>query len=471
LELAVLLGAAAPGGLRAEEQPGVEVLARGPVHEAYASPVDAQPQSGPLVPRQPPNPVEELPPEQRPEGDHVLWIPGYWAWDTDANNYLWVSGVWREAPPARRWLPGSWQKVGDQGWRWISGFWAPQDLDKLQYLAQPPETLEQGPAQPAPDATSTYVPGCWVWSQTSYRWRPGFWLPFQRGWVWSPAYYAWTPLGCIFIDGFWDHPLDDRGLLFAPVRFAPDLLVRGWNYRPTFVIQPDALLGSLFVRTANRHYYFGDYFEPRYRQAGFVAWVDYHPVRQLQDPNFGYYRAEFGRDRHWEESMRSLYTGRLKGEIARPPHTLVQQTTVIDNLTRQNLHNTMINKNINLTHVQNATMVAPISKIGNTRVTALGGLAHTGPVVREVEARKVLKLQAADAEQRKQNHEQALRMNEVAVQRQKHEAKVAVVRPGETPHAAALVLPKHTVVAPPAAPRKPIPAPPKVPPHVERLRP
>src|SRR5262245_39039385 len=47
----------------AQEQ-GVDVLTRGPVHEAYASAVTAQPEAGPLVPKPPPNVIEELPPEE-----------------------------------------------------------------------------------------------------------------------------------------------------------------------------------------------------------------------------------------------------------------------------------------------------------------------------------------------------------------------------------------------------------------------
>src|SRR5437588_3207778 len=83
---------------------GVEVLARGPVHEAFAQPPDAgQPEAGPVVPGQPPAPVEELPPEQRPEGEDVQWVPGYWQWDAERGEFLWVSGSWREPPPGRQW--------------------------------------------------------------------------------------------------------------------------------------------------------------------------------------------------------------------------------------------------------------------------------------------------------------------------------------------------------------------------------
>src|SRR5262245_39638659 len=71
---------------------GVEVQARGPVHEAFATPSDPQPAAPPVVPKEPPAAIEEVPPEQKPEGDNVQWVPGYWAWDAGTEEYVWVSG-------------------------------------------------------------------------------------------------------------------------------------------------------------------------------------------------------------------------------------------------------------------------------------------------------------------------------------------------------------------------------------------
>ena len=65
------------------EQQGVEVLDKGPVHEAFAEPNNRNPQAGPVVHKQPPKPVDEVPPDQKPEGDNAQWIKGYWAWDAE----------------------------------------------------------------------------------------------------------------------------------------------------------------------------------------------------------------------------------------------------------------------------------------------------------------------------------------------------------------------------------------------------
>src|SRR6266542_2666613 len=79
----------------------VEVLAKGPVHEAYAEPSEREPTATTVIPKEPPKPIEELPPDQKPEGDNVQWMPGYWAYDEEKKDFLWVSGFWRNAPPNR----------------------------------------------------------------------------------------------------------------------------------------------------------------------------------------------------------------------------------------------------------------------------------------------------------------------------------------------------------------------------------
>src|SRR5262245_19752519 len=112
---------------------GVEVQARGPIHEAFAQPAEVNPGAGPVVPKQPPDPIAEVPPDQRPEGADVQWLPGYWAWDSDRNDFLWVSGVYREVPPGRQWVSGYWTHT-PEGWRWVSGFWAPEQQSQVPYV-------------------------------------------------------------------------------------------------------------------------------------------------------------------------------------------------------------------------------------------------------------------------------------------------------------------------------------------------
>src|SRR5262245_38484932 len=66
---------------------GFEVLARGPMHEAFAQPANTRPEAPPIVPKQPPKPIEEEPPAQKPEGANVQWFGGYWSWDDELKDF------------------------------------------------------------------------------------------------------------------------------------------------------------------------------------------------------------------------------------------------------------------------------------------------------------------------------------------------------------------------------------------------
>ncbi len=197
-----------------ENQPGVDVQTRGPIHDAFAQPALPKPTASPIVPKRPPDGINELPPDQKPEGNQVQWIPGYWAWDDDRNDFLWVSGVWRVPPPGRQWMPGYWQPA-DGGWRWITGYWGVQADTQVSLLPPPPDPVEEA-IPPQPNADSLFIPGTYVYQENRYWWRPGHWVGFRPGWVWTPAHYAWTPGGYIFIRGYWDHDLRTAAYVLLP---------------------------------------------------------------------------------------------------------------------------------------------------------------------------------------------------------------------------------------------------------------
>ena len=195
----------------------VQVLASGPIHEAFAEAVALDPEPGIVVPKAPPALIEEIPPNQKPEGD-VQWIPGYWAWDDERNEYIWVSGIWRVPPPDRQWVPGYWTSA-EQGYQWIPGYWASVKAKETEYLPEPPESVEVGPSSNAPSPNYTWIPGCWVWQYGRYAWQPGYWASVQPDWIWVPSHYNWTPRGYIYVGGYWDYTVIHRGILFAPVFF------------------------------------------------------------------------------------------------------------------------------------------------------------------------------------------------------------------------------------------------------------
>jgi len=307
----------------------------------------------------------------------VQWIPGYWAFDEQRGEFIWVSGFWRVPPPGRQWVPGTWQEL-PEGYRWSPGFWVPVGQSEVTYLPPPPPSLEIGPATPAPGEDFIYVPGCWVYRER-YVWRPGFWLRHRPDLIYVPASYRWTPAGCVFVEGYWDLPLAERGLLFAPVAVpAPVLLTPGFVYTPTYAVLPDAFVGALFVQQGAPNYFFGDYFAPQFRQRGFSAWfqtssfaIGFSNLRTTYyDPLFSYYGVGFRTNPFWRGGIQELYAQRFAGAYPVPPTTVVQQNTLVKNITNNTIvNNTTINKtivnNTTVNNVNNATTVNNINKTIN----------------------------------------------------------------------------------------------------------
>jgi hypothetical protein len=309
----------------ADAEQGMEVLTRGPVHEAFAETATFDPEPGVVVPKAPPDAIEEVPPEQRLEGANVAWIPGYWAWDDERNDFLWVSGIWRALPPGRQWVPGYWGQA-ERGYQWTSGYWADAQASEVEYLPEPPATVEAGPNIAAPSPDDTWLPGCWVWQNNRYAWRPGFWAPLQQNWVWVPAHYVWAPRGYVYVDGYWDYSIARRGVLFAPVYFGGGVYAQqGFSYTPTTVIDLGVFANHLFLRPRYQHYYFGDYYAANYRGAGFFPRFAFQARRFGYDPIYAHDRWQHRQDRGWEQRQQADFKNRRDHEDLRPPHTWAAQ--------------------------------------------------------------------------------------------------------------------------------------------------
>lgn len=302
-----------------------EVMLRGPVHEAFAEQVNADPSPGLLISAKPPEPIEELPPDVRPDGRTVEWISGYWAWDEDTNDFMWVSGIWREVPQGFRWLPGYWAEV-DGGYQWVSGTWVSTQVEEIEYLqTAPPVSLDQGPVGSAPTAEHIWVPGCWNWTVNRYAWRPGYWSGGYSNWLWIPARYNWTPRGYYYCNGYWDYPLTRRGVLFAPVRFNSRIRYRrNYRFTPRVVVASNLLSLHFWVRPRYQHYYFGNYYGSPYVTRGLLPWHQYQRQCRGADPLFNHY--SLGRKRgDAYNTMNVQFSTFVNNPNRRPPQTFREQ--------------------------------------------------------------------------------------------------------------------------------------------------
>ena len=338
LALVALIGTSLSLTLRAAEVPaapaadanaqGVQVLTRGPVHEAFAGVVTFNPEPGIVVPKAPPAIIDEVPPGERPEGDNVTWIPGYWAWDEERTDFVWVSGTWRALPPGRQWIAGYWGET-TQGYQWTSGYWADASVQETTYLPQPPATVEEGPSVAAPSEDYRWTPGNWVWNQDRYAWGPGYWARGRADWDWSPSHYMWTPRGYVFVDGYWDYPVNRRGSLFAPVYFDSGVYSQsGYSYSPSIAIDLAVFAEALFLRPRYNHYYFGDYYDNSYQQGGYYSAYAYQSNRFGYDSIYSHQRWEHRQDQGWDNRMAASYQYRRDNVNARPPRTWAAQQAI-----------------------------------------------------------------------------------------------------------------------------------------------
>jgi len=163
--------------------------------------------------QQPPAPIAERPAGVRP-GRRAQWVPGYWDWDTEQNQFVWVGGTWQVAPPGSIWVAGRWRR-DDGGWYRVPGFWSRrrelQGALNNDAAASQPSWRATGPpadhpadtpaAAPGPDFF--FIPGHYTPDGDRLAWKPGFWARLQPGWDWVPARWVRRPAGWEFRAGHW----------------------------------------------------------------------------------------------------------------------------------------------------------------------------------------------------------------------------------------------------------------------------
>jgi hypothetical protein len=346
-------------------------MTRGPIHEAFAAPVVHDPKAAPMIEKQPPSPINELPPDQKPAGQNVQWIPGYWSWDVSRNDFIWVSGIWREPPPNNQWVPGYWHDV-DGGYQWVSGTWIPVSTQQTQsqqsYLPPPPASLEAGPNTPQPSANVSWTPGFWSWQASGYVWRPGFWAAVQPNWIWMPAHYVWTPSGYLFVPGYWDLPVANRGLMFAPVYYPQPVYAQpNFVFIPSIGIVGPEVTANLFVQASTNQYLFGNFYAQNFVSIGITPWFSFSFATgppAYYDPLFSYYAViNVRQNPAWVAQVREQYVLRRDRVELRPPNTYIEQTRIVErnvNITR------------NVTVVDHRTLAIPLSKMAANPIAGHG---------------------------------------------------------------------------------------------------
>lgn len=235
---------------------GVEPLEHGHVHEAFMN-VESPITLLTAIPQKPPEPLNEVIPEQK--DGRTVWVPGYWEWSMDLKEFVWCSGSWRVPPPDHQWIAGKWIKA-DAGWVRTKGFWSTKKESQLSYIQQsPPDVYDENPGKPQ-NKDDFWMSGYWQWNGSRYIWYSGKWEKLDRDWIYVPAKYVWREQGYVFVEPFWDWPLDERGTAYACVKVPSGQT--SISYPPSLIVDTMTILDDCLLCYPNYYcfYYYYHFF-------------------------------------------------------------------------------------------------------------------------------------------------------------------------------------------------------------------
>jgi len=172
-----------------------------PLHEVFLPPNQVR---EPIhIDKVPPKPILERPGIDAPN-PRAQWIEGYWDWDAGHQDFVWVTGTWRDPPAGQFWVNGYWKRDA-QGWSRIPGFWSQRQDTRTDWRTLgPPADHPEEVIAPAPGPDYFFIPGEHVPTGDGLAWRPGFWTKSQPGWEWLPARWIRLPDGWTFKEGRWE---------------------------------------------------------------------------------------------------------------------------------------------------------------------------------------------------------------------------------------------------------------------------
>ena len=148
---------------------------------------------------------------------------------------MWVTGVYRVPPQGRTFVPGYWHAIRTRVWRWVAGFWASSSRKMSLHASTP-----RGPGRERPiDAGARrqfrpISPVCGSIANGRFCLRPVSGRHSRSAGSGSRRNISGPRVVILMIDGYWDYPMEERGLVFAPVYFHQPLWQNaGWVYRPS----------------------------------------------------------------------------------------------------------------------------------------------------------------------------------------------------------------------------------------------
>jgi hypothetical protein len=230
------------------------------------------------------------------------------------------------------------------------------------------------------------------------------------------------------VEGYWDYPLNRRGVAFLPVYCPPSLYGRAdFRYSPDIVLDLDGLTLNLFISPQRHQYYFGDYYGPEYIREGFHPWYESREHHDWYDPIFVQQQWQHRDDRRWVENQRTEYEHRSADTSLRPARTYEAMKAQVSRLPEKDR--------------KQAQVARPMKEVVSDKTTPL-------------------KFSPLDAKARETTASQAKEVHAYKDKRAQWESSPAASKAGPEPKA---VTPPREVVAPREviAPKEPVRTPPR----------
>jgi hypothetical protein len=159
--------------------------------------------------REPPAPRAE--PVPRTPGRDVTWIPGYWSWSEDLDDFVWIAGVYVVHAPDQ--LTVSTEAVPDRTSdqaQAIAAMPAPADLappepSREVAVAPPPAPRVEVIVAPPAVLGAAWIPGHWRLVATSWQWVAGVWVRPPAGMRFQPPALQVRGAVHVYVPARWVH--------------------------------------------------------------------------------------------------------------------------------------------------------------------------------------------------------------------------------------------------------------------------
>ncbi|MBI3861394.1 MAG: hypothetical protein HY290_05820 [Planctomycetia bacterium] len=264
---------------------------RGAIHEAFAKPYVSHVDLVTVTSQTPPADLKEQAAASA-VAKGMTFVGGYWNWNSVDGKFDWVNGMARRAPAGCHWVPGQWVQT-DNGFARVPGAWVSDKASGPAKVQNLPMVTDLGRKGARPGVDRFWIPPSHANVNGKLQETAGFWSKAtsqNSKLVWVPGQTIAMPGKTVFVNGYWDHRLTERGVLHAPVDISEGANSQAASALASVVkLDIQRVFLHTFVDGKTQHYLFGNFYGAAAEQAGIKSWVASATGVKGYDPLFEHY--------------------------------------------------------------------------------------------------------------------------------------------------------------------------------------